>query len=70
MHTSKGRREGDNKRLRETTETMETNGDALQCRKENKRQLETDRDQGDWRDCGDQWICTPAKGEERETVRD
>ena len=39
MHTSKGRREGDSKRLRETTETietMETNEDELQRRKESK----------------------------------
>ena len=39
MHSSKGRREGDSKRLRETTETIETmesNGYALQCRKESK----------------------------------
>ena len=48
MHTSNGKREGDSKKLRETTETMETSGDALQCRKENKRQLETDRDQRLW----------------------
>ena len=50
MPISKWRREGDSERLRETMETietMETNGDALQCRKESKRQLETKRDQGD-----------------------
>ena len=35
---------------------METNGDALLCGKESKRQLETKRDYGDWRDCGDQGI--------------
>ena len=61
MDTSKKRREGDSKRLRETTETMETNGDAHQCTKKNKRQWGTDRDQGDWRDCEDQWICTQVK---------
>ena len=63
MDTSKGRREGDSKRLRETTETieiMETKRDALQGKNVSKRQLETDRDQGDWRDFGDQWICTQA----------
>ena len=73
MPISKWRREGDSERLRETMETietMETNGDALQCRKESKRQLETKRDQGDWRDCGDQWRCPSVNGEERETVRD
>ena len=39
IHSSNGRREGDSKRLRETTETIETmesNGYALQCRKESK----------------------------------
>ena len=64
IHSNVGRRVRDSRRLREikeTGETVGTNEDALQCRKESKEQLETDRDQGDWRDCGDLWICTQVK---------
>ena len=54
----------------ETGEVVETSGNAHQCRKKSKRQSETDRDQGDWRDCGDQWRCKTAKEEEYKTVGD
>ena len=48
MPISKDRREGDNERLSETMEAMETNGYAFQYRnKETKGQLETEGDQGD-----------------------
>ena len=47
MHSSVGRRVSDSWRLietKETGETVGTNGDALQCKKESRRQLETKRD--------------------------
>ena len=40
---------------------METNGYAHKLRKRYKRWLETEGNLGDWRDCGDQWICTQVK---------
>ena len=72
MHSNNGRREGDRKRLRETTETietMETNGDALQCRS-SERQLETQETEETVETNGDQWRCPSVKGEKRETIRD
>ena len=48
----------------ETVDTKETSGGAHQGIR--RRLVETEGDYGDWRDCRDQWRCSPRDKSERQ----